>query len=166
MTIFGKSLSEYITFARVFLVLILTAGVIRLVLSLNGVPNATTKWFTMTGLVWIGVVYLSIRVHTSGFGSYKQLLVICALMDWAAQAIAVIGIAIAINTGTNNVFSSPEFAFGGDGKTWIHLASHLVIGTTFGALIPWGIGSAILALTRKRTRKFSDFNATTSMERS
>src|SRR5712671_998238 len=161
MTIFGKSLSEYIAFAKLFLVLILAAGVIRLALSLEGVPNSTTRWFTMTGLAWIGVIYYSIRVRTSGFGSYKQLLVILVLQDWIAQAIAVIGIAIAMATGINNVFSSPEFAFGGDGKTWLHLGAHLVIGTTAGALIPWGVGSAILALTRKRTHL-----PATAMERS
>lgn len=165
MKIFGKPPSEYIAFAKVFLVLILVVGVIRLALSLSGVPNSTTRWFTMTGLTWIGVIYFSIRVHTSGFGSYKQLLVLCALLDWAAQAIAITGIAIAIATGTNNVFSSPEFAFGGDGKTWLHLGAHLFVGTTVGALIPWSVGSAILAMTRKRTRKFENFSST-SMERS
>jgi hypothetical protein len=165
MTIFGKPLSDYIAFAKVFLVLILAAGVIRLALSLSGVPNSTTRWFTMTGLTWMGVIYLSIRVNTTGFGSYKQLLVIFALLDWAAQAVAISGIGIAIATGTNNVFSSPEFAFGGDGKTWLHLGAHLFGGTTVGALIPWGVGSAILAITRKRMRKFTNFDST-SMEQS
>jgi len=151
MTIFGKPLSEYIAFAKVFLILILAAGIMRLALSLGGVPNSTTRWFTMTGLAWIGVIYYSIRVRTSGFGSYKELLVICALQDWIAQAIAITGIVIAMSTGANNVFSSPEFAFGSDGKTWLHLGAHLFIGTTAGALIPWGVGSAILAMTRRRT---------------
>src|SRR6185295_11477043 len=151
MTIFGKPLSEYIAFAKLFLLLVLAAGLIRLTLSLEGVPNSTTRWFTMTGLAWIGLIYYSIRVHTTGFGSYKQLLVICVLIDWIAQAIAVTGIVIAMYSGVDNVFSSPEFAFGRDGKTWIHLGAHLLIGTTAGALIPWGVGSAILALTRKRT---------------
>ena len=150
MWIFGRPLSDYIAFAKVFLLLILATGIVRLSLSLGGAPNSTTRWFTMTALVWIGVFYYSVRVHTSGFGSFKELLVVCTLQNWIAQTIAVIGIAIAMITGTNNVFSSPEFAFGGDGKTWLHLGAHLVIGTTLGSLIPWGVGSPILALTRKR----------------
>ena len=149
MTIFGKQLSDYVAFARVFLVLILVTGLTRLSLSLAGVPNSTARWFTMTGLAWIAIIYYSIRVHRSGFGSYKQLLVVCALLNWAAQAVAVVGIAIAMATGTDNVFSSPEFAFGGDGKTWLHLGAHLVIGTTVGTLFPWAVGSAILAVTKK-----------------
>jgi hypothetical protein len=165
MKIFGKPLSEYFSFARLFLILILAAGVTRLALSLNGVPNETTRWFTMTGLAWIGVIYYSIHIHTSGFGSYKQLLVIFVLQDWIAQAIAITGIIIAMSTGVNNVFSSPKFAFGQDGKTWLHLGAHLFIGTTAGALIPWGIGSLILTLTKRRSRKFENFNPT-SLEQS
>jgi len=70
-----------------------------------------------------------------------------------------------MSSGVDNVFSSPEFAFGSDGKTWLHLGAHLFIGTTAGALIPWGFGSLILALTRRRTRKFANFNPT-SLEQS
>ena len=153
MIIFDKPLSHYIRFARLFLVLIFLTGVLRLALSLQGVPNSTTRFFTMTGLAWIALIYYSIRMHTSGFGSYKQLLVVCVLVDWVAQAIAVAGIVIAMSTGVDNVFSSPEFAFGSDGKTWLHLGAHLLIGTTVGALLPWAVGSGILAISKRLSRK-------------
>ena len=149
MTIFGKPLSEYVAFAKVFLGLILVVGITRLALSLGGVPDSTAKWFSMTALVWIGVLYYPIRVHTKGFGSYKQLLVLIALQNFVAQAIAIAGIVLAIFTGVGNIFSAPEYAFGSDGKTWLHVGAHLVIGTTAGSLIPWIVGSGILALTRK-----------------
>ena len=155
MTIFGRRLSEYVAFSRVFLILILVVGIARLALSLGGVPNSTVKWFSMTGLAWIGVVYYSIRVHTSGFGSYKQLLPVVALLNFVAQAIAIIGIVIAIFTGTGNIFSAPEYAFGGDGKTWLHVGAHLVVGTTLGSLVPWLTGSVILFATRKLARSDS-----------
>ena len=90
MTIFGKRLSEYIVFAKLFLILIFAAGAIRLTLSLNGVPFETTRWFSMTALAWLGTIYYSIRVHTTGFGSFKQLLVILILQDWIAQAEAAL----------------------------------------------------------------------------
>ncbi len=151
MIIFGKRLSEYVAFCRVFLVLILAIGLARLALSLGGVPNSTTKWLSMTAAVWIAVIYYSIRTHTSEFGSYRQLLPIVALLNLVAQVVAIAGIAIAIFTGNNNVFSSPEFAFGSDGKTWTHLLAHVFIGTTVGSLVPWLIGSGLLAATRKMT---------------
>src|SRR5215475_509417 len=151
MMIFGKPLSKYVAFAWLFLILIFATGVVRLALSLTGSPNSTARWFTMTGLAWIAVLYYSIRMRTSRFGSYKELLVVFVLLDWTAQLVAVAGIAIAIFTGVNNVFSAPEFAFGSDGKTWTHLGAHLLIGTTVGALVPWGVGSAIFTGAKKLT---------------
>src|SRR5262245_12142805 len=132
MTIFGKPLSGYIEFAKIFMDLIFVVGLIRLALSLDGVPNSTARWFSMTVLVWIGVIYYAVRIHTSGFGSYKQLLVVCALQNFVAQTVAIVAIVLAILTNTGNIFSASEFAFGSDGRTWLHVAAHLFIGTTVG----------------------------------
>jgi hypothetical protein len=149
MTIFGKPLSEYVAFCKWFLVVIPVVGVLRLALSLGGAPNTVARWATMTALVWIATIYLSVRVHTSGFGSYKQLLVLCALVNLAAQAVSIFGIVLAILTGTDNIYSAPEYAFGADGRNWFHVAMHALVGTTAGSLVPWLIGSAILAVTRR-----------------
>jgi len=148
MTIFGKPLAEYVAFAKLFLILIPLVGLLRLGLSLEGMPNSTVQWFSMTALGFIGMVYFAIRVHTTGFGSYKQLLVIVAMQNLMAQVVAIIGILLAIVTGVGNIFSAPEFSFGGQ-NPWLHLAAHVFIGTTVGSLVPWAIGSLILAVTRK-----------------
>jgi hypothetical protein len=147
--IFGKSFGEYVAFAKVFLILIPIAGITRLALSLSGEPNSSVKWVSVTALVSIGTIYYAIRVHMARFGSYKQLLAICFLLNLSAQVVVVFGIILAIVTGTNNIFSSPEYAFGGDGKTWLHVAAHGLIGTTAGSLVPWLFGSVVLAITRK-----------------
>ena len=151
MVIFGKRLSDYIAFCRMFLILILVVGIARLALSLGGAPNSAAKWLSMTAAVWIGVLYYSVRVPTSGFGSFKQFLPVVALLNLTAQAVAIVGIAIAIFTGNNNIFSAPEYAFGGDGRTWLHLGAHAVFGTTVGTLVPWLIGSGFLAAAKKLT---------------
>jgi hypothetical protein len=149
MIIFGKPLSEYLRFSKLFLILIAVAGIVRLAISLSGAANDTAKWFSMTALMWIAVIYYSIRVHSTRFGSYKQLLPVLALPNFVAQAIAIVGITIAIATGNANIFSAPEYAFGGDGRTWTHVAAHLFIGTTIGSVLPWAVGCGILAITRK-----------------
>ena len=147
MIIFGKRLSEYVAFCKAFLILIVVVGIVRLALSLGGAPNTTAKWLSITAVIWIGVLYYSIKVHTSGFGSYKQLLPICVLQSWAAQAIIVPGIILAIVTGKDNIYSIPESFFGRDGKTWVHVVAHLVVGTTVAPLLGWlacvtqGLGS-------------------------
>lgn len=147
MTIFNRRLSEYVAFCGPFLVLIAAMGVTRLALTLGGLPNGTVKWFSINAVLWIGVFYYAVRVHTSGFGSYKQLLVICALQNLVEQAVVILGIVLAIVTGTTNIFSTPEYSFGTN--PWVHLGAHLTIGLAAGTLMPWLIGSAILAVTRR-----------------
>jgi hypothetical protein len=156
MTIFGKRLSEYVAFCKPFLVLILVVGIVRLALSLGGVSTSIVKWLSITAVAWIGILYYSIRVHTSGFGSYKQLLPICVLQGLAGQAVVVSGIVIAIFTGKDNIFSVPEYAFGGDGKTWLHVGAHLLFGTTIGPLVGWLVGCVIMFATKKLVTRGED----------
>ena len=149
MTIFGKPLSHCGEFCKPFLVLVPLAGIVRLALSLGGVPNSTAKWISVTALMSIGILYYAVRVHTSGFGSYKQLLVISVLLNLAAQVVIIFGIVLAIVTGMPNIYSAPEYAFGSDGATWSHAAAHLFIGTTAGSVVPWLIGSLVLFIAKK-----------------
>ena len=53
MTIFGKRLSEYVAFSKLFLGLILVVGIVRLALSLGGVPNSMVKWISINAVGWI-----------------------------------------------------------------------------------------------------------------
>src|SRR5689334_19085801 len=126
MTIFGKTLSQYLNFQKYILLLILVVGLGRLILSLAGLPNSATKWLSISVVALIGLVYYAIRVHTTGFGSYKQLLPLIFIQSVVSQAIVIVGIVIAIYTHKDNVFSAPEFSGGTDGKTWLHAGAHLV----------------------------------------
>jgi len=153
MTIFGKPLSEYLRFAKVFLLSIAVVGVARLGLSLAGIENAKVKWLSISIVALVGLVYYSIRVHTSGFGSYKQLLALIVIQSILAQTIIIAGIVIAIVTRRDNIFSAPEYSGGGDGKTWLHAGAHLLFGVIVGSLLAWLIGSVIMFVTKKAVRR-------------
>ena len=99
--------------------------------------------------MWIGVFYYSIRVRSTGFGSYKHLLPVLFLQSLVAQVFIAGAIILAIVTGTDNIFSVPEYSFGNDGKTWTHVGAHLLLGTTIGTLIPWLLGCVILFIAKK-----------------
>jgi hypothetical protein len=160
MTIFGKRLSDYFAFCKPFLGIILIVGLGRLALFFAGVPNSAARWLSITVAIWIGVLYYGIKVHTSGFGSYKQLLPICYLMSLTAQLVIVPSIILAILTGHDNIYSIPENFFGNDGKSWLHVAGHLFIGgLTLGPLISWLIGSIIMFATKKLGAKEKDAKA-------
>ena len=151
MKIFGKSLSDYIRFEGVFLILVLAVGLARLALSLLGVPNSTTWFLSLTVLFLLGMVFYSVTVHTSGFGSYKQLLPVLALPVILGGCIVIAGIVIAIISGRDNIFSAPEYSPGRvDGKTWGHVGAH-AIAMIVVPLILWLVGSLIMFVTKKLT---------------
>jgi hypothetical protein len=149
MTIFGKSLSEYVRFERIILWLIVVVGLARLALSLAGVPNSTAKWVSITAVSAIGLLYASIRVHTAGFGSYKQLLPLLWIQAALSHFIVVCGIVLSIFTDKDNIFSAPEYSGGGNGRTWFHVLAHVIAGTIAVPLIGWLVGSLILFITKK-----------------
>jgi len=140
--------------------LILVVGIVRFVLSFAGVPNSAAKWFSITVVIWIGGLYYAVRIHTSGFGTYKHLLPICVLQSLTAQVIIVPAIILAIFTGHDNIYSAPEFSFGSDGKTWLHVAAHLFIGTTIGSLMGWLVGCLVMFATKKLASKGKNASAT------
>ena len=148
--IFGKSLSDYVSFEKGFLILVLVVGLARLALSLLGVPNSTAKFLSLTVLFLLGMVYYSVRVQTSGFGSYKQLLPVLALPVIVGNCIIIAGIILAILTAKDNIFSAPEFSGGVDGKTWGHVGGHVLV-MVVGPLILWLVGSLIMLVTKKVT---------------
>jgi hypothetical protein len=150
--IFGRTLSDYLRFQRVVLGLILVVGLARLALSLAGLPNDTTKWLSITVVTLAGIFYYGVRVHTSGFGSYKQLLPLVFNQNVLAHAITVIGIVIGIVTGRDNVFTAPEYSGGGDGKTWLHAGAHVVLGMFVFSLIGWLLASIVMWVTKKVAR--------------
>jgi hypothetical protein len=149
MQIFGKTLSEYVRFEKVILLLILVVGIARLALSLGGVPNSTARWVSITAVSFLGLVYVSITVHTRGFGSYKQLLPLVFIQTALAHLIVVGAIVLAIQTGKDNIFSAPEFSPAGNGKTWGHVVAHLIAGFVILPLLGWLIGSVLLFVTKK-----------------
>src|SRR5262249_26853892 len=117
MSVFGKRPSEYFAFCKPLLGLILVVGLARLVLSLSGAPNSTAKWLSITAVTWVGVLYYAVRIHTTGFGSYKHLLPVCFFMSLVSEVIIVPAIMLAKFTGHDNIYSAPEYSFGSDGKT-------------------------------------------------
>ena len=149
MTIFGKKVSEYLSFQKYILLFILAVGLARLFLSLGGVPDSTTKWLSISVASLIGVVYCAIRVHTAGFGSYKQLLPLVFFQSVLAQGIVIAGIIIAILTQKDNVFSAPEYSGGSDGKNWVHVAAHLIVALIIGPLVGWLIASILHFIVKK-----------------
>jgi hypothetical protein len=150
---FGKRVSDYFAFGAGPFVFVATVGILRLGLSLAGAPVHQIKWLSVTAALLASFVYFGVRVHTSAFGSYRQLLPLSFFASLIAQGISALGVAIAIWMGTDNIFSIPEYAGGDDGKTWFHAGAHLGIATPIVTLLGWGLASLIMLATKRVTRR-------------
>ena len=149
MKIFGKSFSEYVGFQKIILWLIVIVGLARLALSLAGVPNSTAKWLSISVVTLLGALYCAIRVHTTGFGSYKHLLPLLVIQNALAHLIVAGSIVLEIVTHKDNIFTAPEYSGNADGKTWLHVVAHLIAGFIVAPLVFWIVGSLILLITKK-----------------
>ena len=114
---FGKTLTQYLGFQKVVLVLIVLAFLVRLTLSLAGTPNSIAKWISVTVVLLVGVVYYGVAVYTSGFGSYKQLYPLVLFQSVLGEGLVALAIALAIFTGTDNIYTAPEYSGAATART-------------------------------------------------
>lgn len=149
---FGKKLPEFIQFEKWILILIAVVFAIRLGLSLAGTSFMLTRWISINIVLLAALVYCSIAVHTTGFGSYKQLFGLL-LVQWVlAHLLIAAAIVLGILTGVDNAFTAPEVSGGNDGKFWLHAVAHAIGGFIF-TVFAWLIGSVILFVTRRAVRR-------------
>ena len=120
---FGKTVAQYLRFQRVMLAVIVLVWLVRLTLSLTGVPNDTTRWASVTAVLLVGVFYYGVAVHTKGFGSYKQLYPLMLFQSVVGEGLVALAIVLAILTSRDNIYTAPEYSGGGDGKTWFHVVA-------------------------------------------
>ena len=109
----------------------------RLALSLSGTPNESAKWISVTSVLLLGVVFYGVAVHTSGFGSYKQLYPLLLFQSLLGEGLVALAIVLAIFTGRDNIYTAPEYSGGGDGKNWTHVIAHLVVAAVILPLLSW-----------------------------
>lgn len=168
MKIFGKTLSEYIHFQWIMLALILVVGLLRLTLSLAGMPNHSVKWLSVSIVGLLGILYYAIRVHTRNFGTSRHLLALIVIQNVVLQGIIIAGIVWGITTGHDNIYTAPEYTVnpttgqtGVEGKTWGHVGGHAVFGLLLGSLIGWAVASLVLWVVRKVAPRKDASTATT-----
>ncbi len=65
-----------------------------------------------------------------------------------AYRLIVLGIALAVVTGIDNIYTAPEFFRGSSGRNLGHVAAHLIAAFIV-PVFAWLVGSAILFATRK-----------------
>ena len=145
----GKPLSAYLAFQWPFLALIAAVGLLRLGLSLAGLPDRSVRWASMNVVLWAATIYYGVAVYRRGFGGYRQLLPLVFVQLVPFHAIAVLGILLAI-AGYPNILAAPEFSppFAGPNDQWLHVLAHLTVGLIVPTLLLWGVASLAYRITK------------------
>jgi hypothetical protein len=149
LKIFGKTIAEYFAFQKAIMILIVVVGLLRLGLSLRGVPDSIVNWVSLTGLAVVGIIYCAVQIPRTGFGGYKHLLPLFLMQSLTANLIIAAGIALAAVTGSENIYSTPEHSGPMVGHPWLHAGGHILDGLIIGPLLGWLIGSVIMFVVKK-----------------
>jgi len=158
---FGKTLSQYVAFQKPILILITVVFVMRLALSMAGVPVSGAKFVSVTGVVVLGALYYGWAVGQQGFGSFKQLYGANLVQGLFSQTLVALAIVLAIVLGQDNIYTIPEFyppsagndpmGMPPDGKNFGHAIAHVVVaGAIVIPLIGWLLSSVVHLATRKK----------------
>jgi hypothetical protein len=113
---------------KVFIGAIAGMGVLRFILNMNGVPNETVKYFSMTAIILIASVYFAIVTTT-----HKERLKAAYLIILPYMLIEVLALGYTWISGRQTIFHTPPYTFGVSIGT--HTIGHLVGGLTWEPLI-------------------------------
>jgi hypothetical protein len=158
---FGKTLSQYVAFQKPILILIAVVFVMRLALSMVGVPVSGAKFLSVTGVLVLGSLYYGWAVGPQGFGSFKQLYGANLVQGVFSQTLIALAIVLGIVIGQDNIYTIPEFyppsagndpmGMPPDGKSFPHAIAHVVMaGAIAIPLIGWLLSSVVHLATRKQ----------------
>src|SRR5947209_1971847 len=109
---------------KAFMIAIAAMGVLRFVLTVNGLPNSTVKYFSMTAVMIVGLTYFAVTTRT-----HKERLKDSFLLVMPYMTIEVLALGYTWASGRPTIFHTPEYSFGTP-LAW-HTIGHLVGGFTW-----------------------------------
>lgn len=158
---FGKTLLQYVAFQKPILILIAVVFVMRLALSMAGVPVSGAKFVSVTAVLVLGSLYYGWAAGQQGFGSFKQLYGANLVQGVFSQTLIALAIVLGIVIGQDNIYTIPEFyppsagndpmGMPPDGKSFPHAIAHVVVaGAILMPLVGWLLSSVVHLATRKK----------------
>ena len=154
---FGKPLSFYLRIQTPVLMAITAVFLIRLLMSMAGVPDGVGKVLSLTWVLILALPYYALVAKREGL-TFKHLYSLCFIQSLFSQTLIALAIALAITTGHDNIYTVPEFypasqgggPFPVDGKNWAHAGAHVVFaGALILPLVSAVVSSALLAVARR-----------------
>src|SRR5207302_3076854 len=135
-----------------FIFSIAAMGVIRFILDAGGAPKDVVKYFSMTAVIIVGVVYVAITTS-----SHKERLKSAFLLIVPYMVVEVIALGYTWASGRQTIFHAAEYSMGF--SIAAHTLGHLIGGLTWEPLlvfvqieIVWAIYTGGRLLLRLKTK--------------
>jgi hypothetical protein len=137
---------------KAFIAAIAGMGIIRFILTVSGVPNDIVKYFSMTLVITIGMIYFALAAKT-----HKDRLKAAYLLILPYMVIEIVALGYTWASGRSTIFHTPEYSFGMGIVP--HTLGHLAGGLTWEPLmlflimeIIWLISLGVRSLTGSAKR--------------
>jgi len=149
MNLFGKSVRDYLSFARTGMILIIVMGVIRFAVGASGVPyERATHLVSLTILVSLLAVVYGQRAAARGFGGYRHLLPIVFILSASMYGFIILAILVEGLGGIQGYFHAPGMGLAAPGMSvGIHIGGQLIAMVVL-TLVLWGLASLGFLLSR------------------
>ena len=149
MNICGRGLRDHIRLLAPLFGFITVVWALRWALDAAGVSQGLVRVFSVTGATSLALLIAVWLIHTRGFGSYPNVVVVSLLLTVFEQVLIVAAIAFSVVSKIENVFTRPEFSRPDDPNHVKHILGQLTFGIGAGILLGTATGCLMLWLLRK-----------------
>ncbi|MCI0626158.1 MAG: hypothetical protein L0387_31695 [Acidobacteria bacterium] len=149
MRVGGHRMREHVRLLRPLFAFLAAVWLLRLFLAAAGVSLSVTRVFSVTTAAAVAVFLAVLLIYFRGFGGYTNVVAASLLLNAWSQVLIVIAILFAVATGTENVYTLPEFSVKGDDPLHLrHILGHLTFMLGLGTLFGAGMGCLMLWFLR------------------
>jgi hypothetical protein len=149
MKIGGLGLRDHLRLLMPLFIFITAVWLLRLLLDAAHAPHFIAHAFSVTTAETIAIFLAVLLMEVRQKGSYVTVVVASIMLTVFAQVLIVLAILFAVVTGTNNVFTIPEFSVPGDDRYHVrHIMGHLTYGIGLGIILGSVMGCILLFLLR------------------
>jgi hypothetical protein len=146
MRICGHRIREHVRLLAPLFGFITAVWLIRLVLGALGV--GFVRVFSVTGADALAILLAAVLIHMRRFGSYPNVVAASVLLVVWGQLLIVLAIVFAVLSGTNNIFTAPQYSFPRDDTHHLkHIAGQFIYGG-YGILLGAAMGCLLLWVLR------------------
>ena len=149
MKVHGHGIREHIRFLMPLLIFLLVVWGLRLLLGLVSVHPWLLRVCSLSVAVPAAFLIAIFWIHMRSFGSYPNVVMASFLINAWTHLLIIVAIIFAVMTGTENIFTRPEFSIKEDDVFHLrHILGHLTFGIGANTLLGAGMGCLLLWLLR------------------